>query len=65
MPENIYRRWLSSRVWICSCAGTVWGMTALEFRELDMNNRPGWVQEYPQPTFSQTEEEIMSLIESI
>ena len=46
----------------CSCAGP-YGHDLLGLKELDMNNRPGWVR--ISIHFSQTQEEIMSLVESI
>ena len=46
----------------CSCAGP-YGHDLLGIQQLDMNNRPGWVR--ISIHFSQTEEEIMNLIESI
>jgi selenocysteine lyase/cysteine desulfurase len=46
----------------CSCAGP-YGHDLLGIEELDMNNRPGWVR--ISIHFSQTKEEIKSLIESI
>ena len=46
----------------CSCAGP-YGHDLLGIEELDINNRPGWVR--ISIHFSQTKEEIKSLIESI
>ncbi|MDD2895186.1 MAG: aminotransferase class V-fold PLP-dependent enzyme [Aliarcobacter sp.] len=46
----------------CSCAGP-YGHDLLGIKELDMNNRPGWVR--VSIHFSQTKEEIMNLVESI
>ncbi len=46
----------------CSCAGP-YGHDLLGIQKLDMNNRPGWVR--ISIHFSQTEDEIMSLVESI
>jgi selenocysteine lyase/cysteine desulfurase len=46
----------------CSCAGP-YGHDLLGIEKLDMNNRPGWVR--ISIHFSQTKEEIMSLVESI
>ena len=46
----------------CSCAGP-YGHDLLGIKELDINNRPGWVR--ISIHFSQTKEEIKNLIESI
>ena len=46
----------------CSCAGP-YGHDLLGIKELDMNNRPGWVR--ISIHFSQTEEEIKNLINGI